>query len=159
MFIAGIQLNYHLDFLTSTFISEPSSNIESKLNPSFHLQDFDLVPVLILKEWSDFWWGQNVTRGTRLEGLGVSYRRQSRKRNKIHSVLNEISWIEGQWEWSQGRIKKGGFILIQVEDADGVQGQCSKTCNSQKEPLFSQDMWVYWEVDGWWRAGSCFHWC
>lgn len=50
MFIAGIQLNYHLDFLTSTFISEPSSNIESKLNPSFHLQDFDLVPVLILKE-------------------------------------------------------------------------------------------------------------
>lgn len=34
------------------------------------------------------------------------------------------------------------------EDADGVQGQCSKTCNSQKEPLFSQDMWVYWEIDG-----------
>lgn len=159
MFIAGIQLNYHLDFLTSTFISEPSSNIESKLNPSFHLQDFELVPVLILKEWSDFWWGQNVTCGMRMEGLDVSCRRQSRKRNKIHSVWNEISWMRVSGTEVRGRIKKGEFILIQVEDADGVQGQCSKICNCQKETIFSQDLWDYWEVGGWWRAGSCFHWC
>lgn len=38
MFIVRIQLNYHLDFLTSTFISESFPNIGSKLNPSFHLQ-------------------------------------------------------------------------------------------------------------------------
>lgn len=55
MFIARIQLNYHLDFLTSTFISESSPNIRSKLNPSFHLK-FAWTTVSSLQEkWSDCW--------------------------------------------------------------------------------------------------------
>lgn len=37
MFIVRIQWNYHLDFLTSTFISESFPNIGSKLNPSFYV--------------------------------------------------------------------------------------------------------------------------
>lgn len=65
MFIGRIQLNYHLDFLTLTFISESFPNIESKLNPSFHLQSLPWCQSG--EEWSDFWWGQNVTCGMRLE--------------------------------------------------------------------------------------------
>lgn len=54
VFIVRLQLNYHLDFLTSTFISESFLSIGSKCNPSFHLHSLPEYQFFGGGERSDF---------------------------------------------------------------------------------------------------------